>query len=163
MSRPEYSLSFCFLNWALEISIRRSALANMNLNGPSLPWAKNSIDQVLQSPRDSLPQSPLAVDTCAQQRAKLSIITDLVSPRQTPLQWIDSPDRKHYSSPIAQYCTGFCRDNLHMYSHQQVLKADVVRLPLLSCLLQYADRVSRYRFRLQTIARCHGRIRMGSP
>ncbi|KAF5313830.1 hypothetical protein D9619_013017 [Psilocybe cf. subviscida] len=111
-----------------KISIRRPALANMNLNGPSLPWAKNSIDQVLQSPRDSLPQSPLAVDTCAQQRAKLSIITDLVSPRQTPLQWIDSPDRKHYSSPIAQYCTGFCRDNLHMYSHQQVLKADVISI-----------------------------------
>jgi hypothetical protein len=114
-----------------KISMRRPPLANVNMkmNRPSLQWAKNSIDQVLQSPRDSLPQSPL--DTSAQQRKKLAIITDLAdvpSPRQTAL-WIDSPtDRKRCSSPIALYCTGFCRDNLQTFRNQQVLKADVISI-----------------------------------
>lgn len=162
VSCSEYRVVFCFLTEPLEISMRRPPLTKLNMNKPSLRWAQSSIDNVLQTPRDSLPQSPQ--DANVQERAKLKIITDVTSPVRQSVSWFGSPtDRNRCSSPIALYCTGSCRDNLNMFNHQKVLKADVVCSLLLAILCSsFTNRVARYQFRLRKIARCHGRIRMGS-
>ena len=91
------------------------------MNKQVFQWARTSIDGVLSGSRDSGMRADSARHT-----PSLSIITDVPG---SPLPWLDSPNEreKQCMSPIAMYCTGYCRDN-DLFTYEDALKADVVGL-----------------------------------
>ncbi|KJA20433.1 hypothetical protein HYPSUDRAFT_43125 [Hypholoma sublateritium FD-334 SS-4] len=84
-------------------------------------WARTSIDGVLSGSKDS----GMRADS-ARHQPSLSIITDVPG---SPAPWLDSPNEreKQCMSPVAMYCTGYCRDN-DLFTYEDALKADVISL-----------------------------------
>ncbi|KAH9478592.1 Metacaspase-1 [Psilocybe cubensis] len=91
-------------------------------------WAHSSIDKVLISPTDSISihEGTPNPGTAGHVKSKLSITTDLVSTSASKF-WIDSPTvRQECSSPVAMYCTGYCRQ--HALHDESAVQADVISI-----------------------------------
>ncbi|KAF9475281.1 hypothetical protein BDN70DRAFT_883915 [Pholiota conissans] len=106
-----------------QISARGAPVARFNKQ--VFTWARTSIDGVLAASRED---SGVACAGSLPSRHKptLSIITDVPS---SPTPWLDSPGarEKQVMSPVAMYCTGYCRDD-DLFTYENAVKADVISI-----------------------------------
>ncbi|PPQ88789.1 hypothetical protein CVT25_010475 [Psilocybe cyanescens] len=90
-------------------------------------WARSSIDQVLVTPTDSMATHEGTANGVAPGhiKSKLSITTDQLV--QSTKLWLDSPGvRQECSSPVALYCTGYCRH--HALYDESDTQANVISI-----------------------------------